>query len=89
VPSFFARVRIPPGFDPKSGSVSPKHPSFSPFANCGSHLSFCSSLPNAYIGYITRADWTLTNDRKPLSPRSNSCVTSPYSTLDIPRSHNP
>ena len=31
-PTLRARVRMPPGFDPKSGSVSPKQPSFSPFA---------------------------------------------------------
>src|SRR5689334_12796871 len=28
-----ARVRMAPGFEPKSGSVSPKHPSFSPVAS--------------------------------------------------------
>src|SRR5258705_6268290 len=36
------------------------------------------------MGYITRADCTLTNDRTPESPRSSSCVTSPYSTFDMP-----
>src|SRR5438874_9419824 len=36
------------------------------------------------MGYITSADWTLTKERTPLSPRSNSCITSPYSTFDIP-----
>src|SRR6185312_15959551 len=36
------------------------------------------------MGYITSADCTLTNDRTPESPRSNSCVTRPYSTFDIP-----
>src|SRR5205085_6502273 len=36
------------------------------------------------MGYITSADWTLTKERTPLSPRSNSCITSPYSTFDMP-----
>src|SRR5260370_35672794 len=45
LPTFFARVRMPPGFDPKSGSVNPKHPSFSPFCIAGSQVFFCSSLP--------------------------------------------
>ena len=42
---FFAVVIIPPGFDPWSGSVSPKHPIFSPVASLGSHSCFCSSVP--------------------------------------------
>src|SRR5207248_5801803 len=84
LPTFRARVRIPPGFDPKSGSVSPKHPSFSPDCKAGSHVFFCSSLPNAYMGYMTSADCTLTKLRTPESPRSSSCITSPYSTFDIP-----
>src|SRR5271163_389082 len=36
------------------------------------------------MGYITRADCTLTKERTPESPRSSSCVTKPYSTFDIP-----
>ncbi len=40
-----ARVRIPAGLDPKSGSVSPKQPIASPAAIAGSHCCFCSSLP--------------------------------------------
>src|SRR5216684_1011427 len=36
------------------------------------------------MGYITSADCTLTNERTPESPRSSSCVTSPYSTFDMP-----
>ena len=34
-PSRRAFVRIAPGFDPKSGSVRPKHPIFSPDASFG------------------------------------------------------
>src|SRR5215472_7868837 len=45
LPTFLARVRMPLGLEPKSGSVRPKQPSFSPLASAGSHLSFCSSLP--------------------------------------------
>src|SRR5713226_3561621 len=84
LPTLRARVRMPPGFDPKSGSVNPKQPSFSPFCIAGSQVFFCSSLPKVKIGYITSADCTLTNERTPESPRSSSCVTSPYSTFDMP-----
>src|SRR6516165_10189983 len=35
LPTFLARVRMPPGLEPKSGSVRPKQPSFSPFAMDG------------------------------------------------------
>src|SRR5208282_4261483 len=83
-PTLRARVLMPPGFDPKSGSVNPKQPSFSPFCIAGSQVFFCSSVPKVYIGYITSADCTLTNERTPESPRSSSCVTSPYSTFDMP-----
>ncbi len=46
-PSRRARVRMPPGSDPKSGSVSPKQPIASPAAIRGSHSCFCSSDPFA------------------------------------------
>src|SRR5215469_1995577 len=45
LPTFFARVRMPLGLEPKSGSVRPKQPSFSPLASAGTHFSFCWSLP--------------------------------------------
>ena len=44
-PSRRAVVRIPPGLEPKSGSVRPKQPISSPAAMPGSHCSRCSSLP--------------------------------------------
>jgi hypothetical protein len=44
-PSRLAVVRIPPGLEPKSGSVSPKQPINSPAAMPGNHCSRCSSLP--------------------------------------------
>ena len=46
-PSSRAVVINPPGFDPKSGSVSPKQPMISPLAIFGSHAFRCASLPNA------------------------------------------
>src|SRR5678815_863751 len=64
LPSSRAVVRMPPGFDPKSASVSPKHPIAFPLASAGSHLFFCSSSPKAWMGYITRPDCT---DAKPVS----------------------
>ncbi len=44
---FWARVIIPPGLEPKSGSVSPKQPITSPAAIRGRYSRFCSSLPKA------------------------------------------
>src|SRR6185437_10305879 len=44
-PCLTARVSIPAGFEPKPGSVKPKHPSASPVCSFGSQRCFCSSLP--------------------------------------------
>src|SRR5258708_39208092 len=44
-PSLRALVRMPPGFEPKSGSVRPKHPIFSPAASLGIQKSFCFFEP--------------------------------------------
>ena len=44
-PSRRARVRIEPGSEPESGSVSPKQPIASPAAIRGSQSCFCSSEP--------------------------------------------
>jgi hypothetical protein len=44
---FWARVIIPPGLEPKSGSVRPKQPITSPAAMRGRYSRFCSSLPKA------------------------------------------
>lgn len=46
LPSRRARVRMPAGLEPKSGSVRPKQPIASPVASRGSHSFFCSSEPN-------------------------------------------
>ena len=43
--TFPARVVIPPGSEPWSGSVRPKQPTASPRANLGSHRSFWATLP--------------------------------------------
>ena len=79
-PSRRARVRIPAGFEPKSGSVSPKQPIASPDCSRGSQRCFCSSEPKVRMGYITSAPCTETKLRRPESPRSSSCMMSPYST---------
>ncbi len=47
LPTFRARVLMPLGLEPKSGSVNPKQPSFSPLCIAGSQVCFCSSLPKA------------------------------------------
>ena len=44
-PSRTAWVRMLPGSDPASGSVSPKQPTARPDASRGSHSSFCSGEP--------------------------------------------
>ena len=44
-PSRRAVVFMPPGLEPKSGSVRPKQPMASPAASRGSQRSFCSSEP--------------------------------------------
>ena len=48
-PSLVSRAVVisPPGFEPKSGSVSPKHPISWPDASNGSQCCFCSSEPKA------------------------------------------
>ena len=68
---------MPPGSEPKSGSVRPKQPITSPVASFGSHFMRCSSEPYAKIGYITSEPCTETNERRPESPRSSSCIASP------------
>jgi hypothetical protein len=72
-----ARVRMPAGLEPKSGSVSPKQPIASPSAIRGSHSCFCSSEPCFQIAYIASDPCTLTSDRTPESPASSSMHASP------------
>ena len=75
-----ALVRIDPGSDPPSDSVRPKQPINSPLASLGKNLIFCSSEPNASIGYITKELCTDIIDLYPLSTRSTSRATKPYIT---------
>ena len=43
----------------------------------GSQYARCSSLPKRWMGYMTRAFWTETKLRRPLSPLSSSCMMRP------------
>jgi hypothetical protein len=79
-----ARVRIPPGLEPKSGSVRPKQPRASPRAIRGSHSCFCSSLPKRQIANIASEPCTETSERRPESPASSSMQASPYAVADVP-----
>ena len=71
-PSRRARVRIEPGSEPWSASVSPKQPIASPAAIRGSHSCFCSSLPQRWIANIASDPCTLTKERMPESLASSS-----------------
>ena len=68
---------MPAGLEPKSDSVSPKQPTFSPLAICGSHWSFCSSDPKACIANMARLPCTDISERTPESPASTSRHASP------------
>jgi hypothetical protein len=61
--TFFARVSMPAGSEPKFGSVRPKQPMSSPFASFGRYFSLVASVPNSAIGSITREDCTLIIER--------------------------
>ena len=83
-PSRRARVRIPAGFEPKSGSVRPKHPIASPAAIRGSHACFCCSLPHRQIANIAKDPCTDTKLRVPESPASSSRQARPYEVAFVP-----
>ncbi len=76
-PSRTARVRMPAGLEPKSGSVRPKQPIAVPAASSGSHCCFCASDPYFQIENIDSEPWTETKLRRPLSPASSSRQASP------------
>mmetsp|Transcript_8791 Transcript_8791/g.17715 ORF Transcript_8791/g.17715 Transcript_8791/m.17715 type:complete len:320 (-) Transcript_8791:388-1347(-) len=78
--SHLARVVMPDGSEPCSGSVRPKQPIASPVARLGSHRCFCSSEPKREIGCITSDDWTDIAERYPLSTCSTARAHSPYAT---------
>ena len=71
-PDFFARVRMPAGLEPASGSVRPKQPIVVPAAIPGSQRSFCSSEPQRWIANIASEPCTEQNERRPESPASSS-----------------
>ncbi len=83
-PSRRAVVRMPPGSEPKSGSVRPKQPSARPAAMRGSHSCFCSSLPQWWIANIASEPCTDTSERIPESTASSSRHARPYDTEFIP-----
>ena len=76
-PARRARVSIPPGSEPWSGSVSPKHPIARPAAISGSQRCFCSSLPQRQMAYMASDPCTDAIERNPESPASSSCIMSP------------
>src|SRR3954470_11642351 len=57
-PSRTAVVRIDAGSLPASGSLSANAGEHSPLAHLGSHCSFCSSVPNSWIGSVP-SSWTM------------------------------
>ncbi len=75
---------MPPGLEPKSGSVRPKQPIASPVAIRGSHSSFWASDPCFQIANIARLPWTETTDRSPESPASSSRQARPYAVALVP-----
>ena len=75
---------MPAGFEPKSGSVSPKQPTASPVAIRGSHSCFCSSLPCFQIANIASDPCTLTSERIPESAASSSRQARPYAVALVP-----
>ena len=85
-PSRRAVVRIEPGSEPASGSVSPKQPSSSPACMGGSQRCFCSSVPHRQIANIASEPCTDTKLRTPESPASSSKQVSPYATALAPGS---
>ena len=79
-PSRRAVVRIAPGSEPASGSVSPKQPIASPACIAGSQRCFCSSVPQRQIANIASEPCTDTRLRTPASPASSSMQVRPYAT---------
>ena len=47
-------MRVAPASLPPSGSVRPKAPRARPATRSGSHRSFCSSVPNEWMGLAPR-----------------------------------
>jgi hypothetical protein len=83
-PFKIARVSMPDGSLPWSGSVSPKQPIASPAAILGSHSFFWSSEPYFQIGNIESEPCTDTRLRSPESAASISRQVMPYATGPMP-----
>ena len=79
-----AVARRSAGFDPWSGSVSPKQPSTSPVAIAGSHRCFCSSVPHRAIDPATRPRCTDMIERTLASPRLSSSMKRQYVSGSAP-----
>ena len=79
-------MRIDPGSEPASGSVSPKQPIASPACIGGSQRCFCSSDPQRQIANIASDPCTETSERTPESPASSSMHVKPYETALAPGS---
>jgi hypothetical protein len=56
-PSRAALVWVLPASEPASGSVRPKAASFCPLHSWGSQSSFCSSVPQRWIGMVPSEVW--------------------------------
>ena len=56
-PSSLAVVLVLPASEPASGSVRPNAASFLPATSCGIQSSFCSSLPQRWIGIVPSEVW--------------------------------
>ena len=77
-PSRRAVVRIPPGSEPASGSLSAKAPVHSPEAHLGRKRCFCSPLPNSLIGSVPSSCTASISDEE-----AHALATSSIATLSI------
>src|SRR3954452_3035037 len=77
-PSRTAVVLIDPGSLPASGSDSAKAGDHSPLAHGVSHFSFCSSVPNSWIGSVP-SSWTI----RISALEAHALATSSTATLSI------
>jgi len=75
---------MPPGFDPKSGSVKPKQPELFAFLHGREPGVFLVVDPKCKWDTITTPTARWTNEAHAGIARSSSCVTKPYSAFDIP-----
>ena len=69
-----ARVRVLPASDPASGSVRPNAASLRPAHSSGSHSSFCSRVPQRWIGIVPSDVWDATVMQTEESTRASSSM---------------